>query len=130
MLKYLSKLRSITQLILICALGIGTGYIGANYKKITDWFPDTNNFSSLHQAYDSKIILYGTETCPFCDKLRRHLREKNINFTDLYIEKSDKVNAQFKSLNEEAVPLLIVGNIKIVGFDKVKTDQALELVNK
>ncbi|WP_255756506.1 glutaredoxin family protein [Massilia sp. erpn] len=118
------KVVAVYILILVAGLGVGLGlarlpamfkkpYVEGNYAA---YFPDTR----------TKVVVYGTETCPFCIKTRAYLKERNIAFADLYVDNSEKAKKEFGQLGGGGVPMILVGNRRIEGFNQAALDDALK----
>ncbi|MCR3760755.1 glutaredoxin family protein [Clostridium felsineum] len=74
------------------------------------------------------VKVYSTTTCPWCTKAKSYLASKNIDFIDANVQ--DDMNARDEMLNlshQNGVPVInIDGNI-VIGFDKAKIDELLNL---
>ena len=74
-----------------------------------------------------KIIVYSTDTCPYCDMAKEYLQQKGVEFEEINVGK-DSVAAQkmVAKSGQMGVPQIeIDGNI-IVGFDKAAIERELE----
>jgi glutaredoxin-like YruB-family protein len=71
------------------------------------------------------VVVYGTSWCPYCKRAREYLTSKNIEYTDYDIEKSEIGAQQYQTLNGRGVPLIMIGNTKIEGFNPEIVNQAL-----
>ncbi|AAK80721.1 glutaredoxin-like YruB-family protein [Clostridium acetobutylicum] len=74
------------------------------------------------------VKVYSTTSCPWCKKAKSYLASQNIDFIDANVQ--DDMNARDEMLNlshQSGVPVInIDGNI-VVGFDKDKIDELLNL---
>lgn len=72
------------------------------------------------------VTVYSTPTCPFCIRAKQYLKESGINFTD-YDVGSDQAKAQemIDKSGQMGVPVIIIDDKIIVGFDKEKIKEAL-----
>lgn len=81
----------------------------------------------------TKVKVYSTTTCPYCKMLRAYLAEKNIPFEDVLIdEHPDQMQTFVDTCGSMGVPCTHITkddgtDVKILGFDKEKIDQALGL---
>ena len=75
-----------------------------------------------------KIIVYTTEWCHWCHKVKDFLKENKIEFEDKDIEKVKGADEEAKNKSGQAgVPVVdIDGNI-VVGFDVPKLKELLKL---
>ena len=74
------------------------------------------------------VILFTTPTCSFCTTAKRYLREKQIRFKEIDVSKDQKaaLDMQRKS-GTTGVPVILVNNRPIVGFDKPKINRLLNI---
>ncbi|MAM85772.1 glutaredoxin family protein [Allohahella sp. A8] len=70
------------------------------------------------QSNSPEVMLYSTAWCGYCDETRAILRENKTAFTEFDIEESDEAMTRFQALGGRGVPLLIIGNETIEGFDE------------
>lgn len=77
-----------------------------------------------------KVIVFSTPTCTFCNQAKRYFREKNIRFTDVDVSK-DQAAARdiLKNTGQMGVPVILINNRPIVGFDRNKINQMLNIKN-
>lgn len=86
-------------------------------KKIRGPFKKSDY--AIHVAQQSnKLTLYGTTTCPYCIAARKFLREANIPFNDMIIDRSEDAAKKFRNLKESSVPVLVSADLLVVGFDR------------
>lgn len=69
----------------------------------------------------NKIIVYVKDGCPYCEKIRIHLKEKGLPFEEREVTKYSK---EFQELREnhnaQTVPTSVVNGKVIIGSDKVE----------
>ena len=77
---------------------------------------------------DKKVKVYSTTTCPFCIRVKQFLKENNIAFEDIDVG-GNQVAAEemIKKSGQMGVPVIDINGEIIIGFDKDKIKQALEL---
>ncbi len=63
-----------------------------------------------------KIIIYSASWCPYCKKLKETLNKNGISYTEYDIEKSIIAQFEFRSLGGSGVPLSIIGEDVIYGY--------------
>lgn len=120
--------RSLLLYGVILAAGLLLGrYVPQLISMLTPKYSE-GNFSSYYPDARTKVIVYGTKTCPYCVKTRAYLQARNVGFADLDVDKSEKGKRDFEQLGGKGVPLILIGNRRIVGFDKASIDAALEKV--
>ncbi len=75
-----------------------------------------------------KVIVFSTPTCSFCNQAKRYFREKNIRFTDVDVSR-DQTAARdmMRRTGQMGVPVILINNKAIVGFDRPKINQMLNI---
>jgi mycoredoxin len=73
-----------------------------------------------------QAILYATEWCGYCAKTRKMLAARQIPYREYDIEKSAEGLAQYERLNGNGVPVLVIDEQVIHGFDQAAIEQALQ----
>lgn len=77
-----------------------------------------------------RVIVYSTPSCPWCNKLKQYLNENNIRYTDIDVSKDLAAAQQMISKSgQQGVPQIEINGQIVVGFDKKKIDQLLEITN-
>ncbi len=72
------------------------------------------------------IIMFTTESCPYCKKAKTYLASKGIQWCERDIEWSDEDAQLFKQLGGKGTPLTIIGDVVIGGFVEKRFDKALK----
>ena len=74
------------------------------------------------------VTVYSTPTCSWCTTLKSYLKKNNIRFKDVDVSKDQKAaEAMVKKSGQQGVPQMEINGQIIVGFDKVKINQMLEI---
>lgn len=73
----------------------------------------------------TEVVLYATEWCGYCAKTREILVERGVPYREYDVEKSAEGKVQFEQLKGRGVPVLVVGDEVIHGFNKGAIDSAL-----
>ena len=107
---------------LILAAGLAVGLGAAKLPKLLE----RPYFASV----ESKVVVYGTTTCPFCAKAREYLAEKKVAYSDFNVDKSEAAQQKYKTLNVKAVPAILIGDRMITGFRPDAIDDALKAITK
>lgn len=75
---------------------------------------------------DKEIKIYSTPTCPWCRKAKEYLKEKHVEFNDYNVgEDRAKLQEMVDLSGQRGVPVVVIGNEIIVGFNQPKIDEAL-----
>lgn len=120
------KFKSLLVYGLILAAGLGSGYglsllpglFKSNYTE--------GNYAAYFPNPQSKVVLYGTAWCGYCAKTRDYFKKNHIDFVDLDIEKSPAALKAHAELGGGGVPVVLIGNRKITGYDADAFQAALK----
>jgi len=75
---------------------------------------------------DKKVVIYSTPTCPYCTRAKAYLSEKGIPYTDINVATdSDKAKEMIQKSGQMSVPVIVVDDEVIVGFNQAKLDELL-----
>ncbi len=111
---------------LILAGGLAAGhYVPQAVRAMMPKYSE-GNFNAYYPDARTRVVVYGTETCPYCARARAYLNERQVAFGDFDVAKSDKGKQDFARLGGKAVPVILIGNRQLVGFDKDAIDAALD----
>ncbi len=77
----------------------------------------------------AKVIVFSTPTCSFCNQAKRYFKEKNIKFKDVDVSRDQAAlkDMQKRTGGNTGVPVILINNKPIIGFDKPKINQLLNL---
>ena len=77
---------------------------------------------------DKKVTVYSTPTCPFCIRAKQFLKESNVQFQDIDVsENHEKAQEMIKKSGQMGVPVIEIDGEIIVGFDKEKIKETLDI---
>ena len=123
----LAKLKAFVIYALILGAGLGIGYVAAHLKEWTKSSYTEGNYAGHFPDTKTKIVLYGTPTCPYCKAAREYFARKNIAFADLDITNNAQAKEKFAQLdNGDGVPAIIIGNRLITGFNQTAIENAFK----
>jgi glutaredoxin-like YruB-family protein len=77
---------------------------------------------------NKKVTIYSTQTCHFCNMAKDYFNENHVAYdafdvgTDL-----EKRKEMLAKSGQMGVPVIVIGDQIIVGFDKPRIDMALGL---
>jgi glutaredoxin len=66
---------------------------------------------------NKQVTMYSTSWCGYCRKARQVFTRQNIPFHELDIEKSAKAKKAYDALNGRGVPLILIDDAQMTGFD-------------
>lgn len=63
------------------------------------------------------VAIFTTDSCTYCAAAKQFLAGKKVAYTEFNLDRSEKARQVFGMLNGRGVPLIIVGERRLVGFD-------------
>ena len=80
------------------------------------------------QTVSKRVKVYSTPTCSWCNTLKRYLDEHGIRYENIDVSKDQKkADEMVKRSGQQGVPQTDINGTIIIGFDKNKIDQLLEI---
>ncbi len=82
----------------------------------------------MQSVSQPKVIIFTTPTCSFCNSAKRYFREKNIRYTEVDVTRDQRAAADMeRKTGQRGVPVILINNRPIVGFDVPKINLLLNL---
>lgn len=76
----------------------------------------------------TKVIVYSTQTCPWCQKTKEFLKENKIDFKEIDVGSDEKAAKEMmEKSGQMGVPVIDIDGTIIQGFDEAKLKKALNL---
>jgi glutaredoxin len=72
------------------------------------------------------VIMLGAWWCPYCRQARRYLEDNEISYCEYDMERSDEGKRLYNQVNGQAIPILLIGDYQINGFNERSIEKALE----
>jgi glutaredoxin len=73
----------------------------------------------------SAITMFSTSWCPHCKRAKAYFGRKGVAFREVDIEASDAGRREFEAYGGKGVPLILVGEHRMRGFDPGAMDRLL-----
>ncbi|WP_425446274.1 glutaredoxin family protein [Dethiothermospora halolimnae] len=73
----------------------------------------------------ANVTVYTSSTCPHCVSAKQYLNEKGIDFTEKNVQTDSDARKELMKMGHMGVPVIIVDDEEIVGFDKAKLEELL-----
>lgn len=75
-----------------------------------------------------KVVIYSTPTCHFCNLAKEYLTKNNVSFEsfDVSTDREKQMEILDKT-GQMGVPVILIGEDVVVGFNKPLIDQLLSL---
>lgn len=72
------------------------------------------------------VKVYSTPTCPYCIRAKSYLQQKGIVFDNYDVSADEsKLEEMVKISGQMGVPVIVVNDKVIVGFDRERLEQLL-----
>lgn len=68
----------------------------------------------------AKVIMYTTPTCGYCKIAKAFFHENSVQFEEKDVTVDTEAREEFMKTGERGVPVIMVDDQKVVGFDKEK----------
>lgn len=76
----------------------------------------------------SKVLIYSTPTCPYCEMAKEYLKKNNVDFESFDVSVDEKAAKEMiEKSHQMGVPVIDIDGMIIVGFDRPSIDKALHL---
>ena len=73
-----------------------------------------------------KVIIYSTPTCHFCNMAKEFFKENNVSYESFDVASDmEKRTEMLERSGQMGVPVIIIGNNLIIGFNKPKISELL-----
>lgn len=74
------------------------------------------------------VTVYSTPSCVFCHKVKDYFKAKGVRFKDFDVSRDQKkAEEMVRKSGQMGVPVVVIKGKVIVGFDKPKIDDLLNL---
>lgn len=74
-----------------------------------------------------KVVVYSSDTCPYCVAAKDFLKEKKVDFVEKNVTTDTEARNELIEKGYRGVPVIVVGDEEIVGFDKPRLESLLNL---
>jgi len=72
-----------------------------------------------------RVIIFTSSSCPWCNRVKQYLRQKRFRFREVNVERDPEGARELRRRNIMGVPVVLINNHPIVGFDQMKIDKLL-----
>lgn len=72
------------------------------------------------------VVIFSSNTCPYCVAAKEYLDEKGVSYTEKNIQTDKAARNELMKMGHMGVPVLLIDGEEVVGFDKPKIDQLLD----
>jgi len=77
------------------------------------------------------VSIYSTPTCHFCQLTKEVFTENGVEYANYDVSKDlEKRQEMFSITNQMGVPVIVIGDDVVIGFDKEKLEELLSIPAK
>lgn len=73
-----------------------------------------------------QITIYTSNTCPHCQSAKDYMTTRGFKFEERNVENKD-FRKELINMGYRGVPIIVIDEVEIVGFDKEKINQILSI---
>ena len=73
----------------------------------------------------ANVIVYTTNTWPHCVTAKQYLSEKGVQYEEKNVQTDMAARKELMAMGHMGVPVIVVGDEQIVGFDKARLEDLL-----
>ncbi|MEO5342854.1 MAG: glutaredoxin family protein [Gammaproteobacteria bacterium SHHR-1] len=77
------------------------------------------------QRPQPRLLIYTGDNCPYCRQLKQYLQRQGIGYRERNIQRSKSAAAEYRRLGLRGVPVSLIGQRQIAGFQPERIGQAL-----
>jgi glutaredoxin len=70
-----------------------------------------------------QVTMFSTSWCPHCRRARAYLEQKGVSYREVDVEASEAGRREFEGYGGRGVPLIILGERRMRGFDAAAMDR-------
>ena len=79
-------------------------------------------------ASEKRVVVFTTPTCSWCRHVKQYFRDKKVRFKEIDVSKDERAGKDMvRMTGQQGVPVILIGNRPIVGFDKPQINKLLGL---
>ncbi|HEY7886464.1 MAG TPA: glutaredoxin family protein [Cellvibrionaceae bacterium] len=112
-------------IVIIAVIFLAFQFRGEIFNSSSFESSSSSGKASFVSANNQDVVLYGTQSCGYCKKVRTMLRERGIPYADIDVQRSAEGAKRFKELNGNGVPLMVIRGEVIRGYNETRIKQAL-----
>lgn len=89
---------------------------------------EIGNFTGGEKGKSKQVTVYTTPTCTWCTTLKTYLDQKHVRYREINVASdSSAAEAMVRKSGQQGVPQTEINGQMIVGFDKNRINQLLEI---
>ena len=125
-------IKNLLLLIVVMAVGLLVGHGAqrayAHFQSRAEAI-QTGDFSSLIRQSKAPVVLFSTQTCPYCKLAKAYLEKHRIAYRniDVSTREGEVLFAQYQG---EGVPLLMTASVRLQGYMEPEYDTYLKALTR
>ena len=76
----------------------------------------------------SEVVVYSGIHCAPCDAVKAFLKQRGVDYTEKNINTDKAARQELREMGMTSIPVTVIGDARIQGFEKEKLEEALALV--
>lgn len=88
---------------------------------------DTIDCTPEIMATRPDVVMLGAWWCSYCYKAKEYFQANNIHYCEYDMENTEEGKRLYKQHGGSAIPILLIGEYRLSGFDEYQIEQALML---
>ena len=126
----ISLFKSTLFFALALGLGLGSGYlyrhnpfVGPGSGKSSSQPGATvrrGDFSAIHAQAGGSVVMYSLSSCASCKQAKMLFEAQGVSYAERQLDDSEPFKQEAKALGAKRVPLILIGNTSIEGYDEKK----------
>ncbi|MDE2078812.1 MAG: NrdH-redoxin [Patescibacteria group bacterium] len=82
----------------------------------------------MDNTQQKTVAIYSTPTCHFCQMTKEFFKENNVSYEDFNVATNlEKRQEMFNITQQMGVPVIVIGDDVVIGFDKEKLSELLNI---
>lgn len=74
----------------------------------------------------TKVTIYTSSNCPNCKQAKAYMQKHKVRFMEFNVERNQRAFKEFQRLGARGVPVIMIGDLRVDGFQPKKLEQALK----
>jgi glutaredoxin 3 len=69
----------------------------------------------------AQVVIYTTDYCPFCARVKALLRSKSVNFEEIDLSRDPRLREEVQQrTGRRTVPQIFIDGVSVGGFDEIR----------
>ncbi len=94
-------------------------------SRRNDFFTGAGTQNGPRPAGGARVVMFSAPGCGYCVKAKDYFNQKGVAFEEHDVNTSEDARRRFQSLGGRGVPLILIGERQINGFDPQAIQAAL-----